>query len=152
MTLLQEGIYATEQWTFQPTAPPIVDSGTENKNQQDTQQSMNHQKARSIPADIVERVTPQPLTHRVAVGMNQEHTKSTCTHCIDERTELQRQVFKVHESANGCDNGQYFIGICHKIKIQCIDIQYVIPPPHKQMNTLAVESVTEARLNLPQVR
>ena len=66
-----------------------------------------------ILSNTIHGVSPQPLAHRVAVGVYAEHAEGTGTDGIDDSALLDMQILEIHKRANGGCYCQQLVGVCH---------------------------------------
>lgn len=76
----------------------------------------------TILTHVIENVLPQPLSHNIAICMDQKHTKSTCSNQIYHFTVSYIQVLEKHKRAKSSNQSHNMITISHKPKHRYIFI------------------------------
>lgn len=84
--------------------------------------SMKNHGICTILTHVIENVLPQPLSHNIAICMDQKHTKSTCSNQIYHFTVSYIQVLEKHKRAKSSNQSHNMITISHKPKHRYIFI------------------------------
>lgn len=83
---------------------------------QHTIYSMKNHGICTILTHVIENVLPQPLSHNIAICMDQKHTKSTCPNQIYHFTVSYIQVLEKHKRAKSSNHSHKMVTISHKPK------------------------------------
>lgn len=82
-----------EKGLFDKLYAEHVDYGTYGVNDKNANNSMQVNISRIMPC-VIERISPKPLTHSIAISMNQQNTESGCCNGIDDLAIADFQVFE----------------------------------------------------------
>lgn len=61
----------------------------------------------------IHRVAPQPLAHRVAIGMYEQHAEGACGDSVYPSVVAHAQTLEEHERGNRCGHGKEHVGVGH---------------------------------------
>lgn len=103
----------------------------------------------TILTHVIENVLPQPLSHNIAICMDQKHTKSTCSNQIYHFTVSYIQVLEKHKRAKSSNQSHNMITISHKPKHRYILLTKTVDN-HAMNTTLAIEINIDNKVNHPQ--
>lgn len=104
----------------------------------------------TILTHVIENVLPQPLSHNIAICMDQKHTKSTCPNQIYHFTVSYIQVLEKHKRAKSSNQSHNMILLSATNQNTGIFLLTKTVDNHAMNTTLAIEINIDNKVNHPQ--
>lgn len=106
--------HSFQQRFFKIADPEPIQDGTDRKNPSNRNNRMDICIPAAIRAGIIQEIYPQPLAHGVRIGMNHQHAKGGCRHCVNDPVVGNFQVLEQHKGRYCGGYREYLMRIGHK--------------------------------------
>ena len=106
----------------------VVDNTTDGEDAEDCSRGVQVIISVSIMSYAVDSITPEPLAHDIAVGMDEQHAKGGGSYRIEEVRLRDAHVLEEHKGGNAYQQCQYRIRVRYKEEDGLCPVECVVTP------------------------